>query len=273
MQCGSDYIFTFLRSRYINASGLARPSHIFSSVWSSIKGCYEDIRANSQWLIGKHSSLHFWNDNWLGSSISDQLGIPISLRKKLTAKISDFYVDDRWHFSDGFRSNFPHLCASIESVVFVHSDSDVYVFRPSRTGSTSCKIFYLFRCPNGSRVAWGKDLWRHYLPLARSLLMWRAIHDSLPTDDKLSKCGFQIVSRCHLCATAEESIDHLFSYCSFAVAVWQALGSMFDIRVASSIGFFNLFKSLWFTQLSSQLCALWRFGIIDVIHNLWYARN
>ena len=69
VQCGSDYIFTFLRSRYINASGLARPSHIFSSVWSSIKGCYEDIRANSQWLIGKHSSLHFWNDNWLGSSI------------------------------------------------------------------------------------------------------------------------------------------------------------------------------------------------------------
>ena len=57
------------------------------------------------------------------------------------------------------------------------------------------------------------------------------------------------------------------------VAVWQALGSMLDIRVASSIGFFNLFKSLWFAQLSSQLRALWRVGIIAVIHNLWYARN
>ena len=65
------FVFSFLRSRFLNAAHMPRTSHIYSSVWSSIKHCFIDIQDNSQWLASCNSNLNFWNDNWLGESISD----------------------------------------------------------------------------------------------------------------------------------------------------------------------------------------------------------
>ena len=158
MPCNQGFVFSFIRSRFLNAAHMPRTSHIYSSVWSSIKHCFIDIQDNSQWLASCNSNLNFWNDNWLRISISDQLAIPPSFRKNLKAKISDFYVQNSWHLPHQFKMAFPMLSADIENVTFSYSAEDSFVFRPSKNGQVSCKVFYHFYRPNGSRVAWGRDL-------------------------------------------------------------------------------------------------------------------
>ena len=160
--------------------------------------------------------MNFWNDNWLGESISDQLAIPPSFRKNLKAKISDFYVQNSWHLPHQFKMAFPMLSADIENVTFSYSAEDSFVFCPSKNGQVSCKVFYHFYRPNRSRVAWGRDLWRHYLPPSRSFLLWRAIHLALPTEDVLQQRGQIFPSRCCLCFAHSESLDHIFCSCLYA---------------------------------------------------------
>ena len=94
--------------------------------------------------IGFDLKLNFWNENWLGYSISEQIGIPTSFKKHLKMKISDIYFQDSWHLYQEFRLAYPNIYDDIDNMVFSYSSKDTYVFRPSRMGSMACKDFYHF---------------------------------------------------------------------------------------------------------------------------------
>ena len=72
-------------------------------------------------------------------------------------------------------------------------------------------------------MAWGRELWRHYLQPSCSLLCWRAFHQRLPTDDQLQRKGMILVSRCQLCSNAYETINHVLVSYPYAMALWNAL--------------------------------------------------
>ena len=267
------YFFSFLRSRFLYKSKVVRSSHINSSIWSSIKGCYAELLRQSQWVVYKHSSLNFWNDKWLDYVIADKIGIPLKIRNSLCASIFDLFQNNVWHLSRNFRSSFPDICSEIESLVFTHIPSDALIYYNSPNGSLSCKLFYMNCHRLSTKVIWGKELWRHYLPPARSFLAWRLLHGRIPTDDHLCARGFHLVSRCYLCVNQHESLDHTFSSCSYAVAVWTALASLFEVSLNFSSGFSALFHMAWSLKFSSQLRVLWRAGVLEAIHSIWYARN
>ena len=47
VHCDPSFVFNFLHSRFLNSALMARISHIYSSVWSSIKQSFKDIHNNS----------------------------------------------------------------------------------------------------------------------------------------------------------------------------------------------------------------------------------
>ena len=123
------------------------------------------------------------------------------------------------------------------------------------------------------KVAWSRNVWRHYLPPSRSFLSWRALHDKLPTMELLRRKGHQLASWCCLCCRGEDSLDHVFTKCPYATAIWFALGSLFDASFELSQGFLHLFKAARGVSFSSQISALWRVGIHNAIWSIWHARN
>lgn len=56
----------FWRDRFLGANRLPRRANFRSSMWCSIKNHVTSSYADSRWLIGDHSQVHFWLDNWLG---------------------------------------------------------------------------------------------------------------------------------------------------------------------------------------------------------------
>jgi len=64
-----------------------------------------------------------------------------------------------------------------------------------------------------------KKVWTQGLISKITFFMWLLDHNKLATIDKLKKKGMILPNRCHLCKEQEESINHIFVYCTFATRV------------------------------------------------------
>ena len=201
-------------------------------------------------ILNDYANLHTIN-NWLRESIMNQLDIPLSFQKKLKSQVTDFYFQNSGHLPYNFKIAYPILYADIENIVFSHFGEDSFIFHPTRNDEVSCKVFYEFYRPNCSKVAWGKDLWRHYLSLSCSFLVWRVIHATLPTDDILQHCGLIFPSHCRLCVADSKLIDHIFYSCPSVSSLWQALGKLFQVRLAIPSSFNDLFRTILFHHFST----------------------
>lgn len=68
----------------------------------------------------------------------------------------------------------------------------------------------MFRGEVGQKISWAKMILCMDIPSSKSLLSWRLIHDSLPTDNKMSDKGIHSCSMCTLCGKHQETAQHLF---------------------------------------------------------------
>ena len=96
----------------------------------------------------------------------------------------------------------------------------------SRTGKFSAAEGYMaiqaipWASPNPA--PW-KSLW-HYQSIPKiDHFIWTALHNAILTTDNLRRKGWEMPSRCPLCTSAEETVDHLFLFCDFTKDVWNAV--------------------------------------------------
>ena len=83
-----------LRNHFLYPSSLPEDTYFQSSMWSSIKHVYTNLRAEVRWLLGSTSKLNFWTDEWLVPSVTSQMNIAPSEQRNLYASISEFLVND-----------------------------------------------------------------------------------------------------------------------------------------------------------------------------------
>nr|KYP40487.1 hypothetical protein KK1_038175 [Cajanus cajan] len=58
--------------------------------------------------------------------------------------------------------------------------------------------------------SWAKVVWSRFFHPMRSSILWRLLHQKMPTDENMSARGVMIVSMCSICKVVVESSDHLF---------------------------------------------------------------
>lgn len=66
-------------------------------------------------------------------------------------------------------------------------------------------------------------IWDKAVPFKMAFMTWRAIHDKVLTNEKLSSWGIDGGTRCYCCSNSEvsETTEHLFCSGDLANAVWQ----------------------------------------------------
>ncbi|KAE8662818.1 hypothetical protein F3Y22_tig00113124pilonHSYRG00138 [Hibiscus syriacus] len=81
------------------------------------------------------------------------------------------------------------------------------------------------------KVCWNKLIWYPLHIPKHSLISWMALLNRLPTRDRLQKLGLCSESTCVNYCQDQESRDHLFSQCPFAVGLWKTVWQLNDITI------------------------------------------
>ncbi|KAK0572334.1 hypothetical protein LWI29_030054 [Acer saccharum] len=227
----------------------------------------------SRWLVGRHSKVRFWTDNWLGDPLINLIEDRSLLQPPLDSVVGDVYSDATgWDIPASFKASHPVVASEIEKVV-VSTDPDSLVWTCSLDGVVSCKSAYDSLSEVGSSVFWGKQIWASFIPPSRSVLIWRLFHGKIPTDIALRARGFISPSRCRFCCAAEEDLRHLFLDCFFVRGLWDAVSFTFGHKLKLDGTCLDLWQEAMRVVFSTQMQALWRVSIITVFWVVWFLRN
>lgn len=221
---------TLLRSRFLRQS-LPIGHYVKSSIWSGIRHTLDYVRNECCWLIGNGEKVHFWNDVWLDQSLSDLMNIPSLVRTKLNARVADFIIDNKWEIPNLICQNFLDVALKIQSVIIPKEETeDCLVWKKTENGLLTLKDAYTFFNNANQVVFWGKMIWKASIPPSRSFLIWRLLHNRVATDENLQKRGVTTVSICSLCLNCDESYEHLFLKCNYALEIWSWLSHMLKLK-------------------------------------------
>lgn len=191
--------------------------HIFSSVWSGFKHKYTEVLDNSSWNLGDGANINFWTDSWCGKPLVEEFSIDPGLHDNLSSTVNLFIEDAKWKIPQSLLQNFPNIQNIVEKVIIpVIAKDDEMLSKLSSNGELCFKNAYLFHCSHGQNIAWAKIIWNKCIPPSKSMMMWRRLHNKLPTDDIPGSRGCQFPSMCSLCSAQGESFQHLFFECSLA---------------------------------------------------------
>jgi hypothetical protein len=142
----------------------------------------------------------------------------------LTSTVSDYLVNGQWIFPQQLTQAFPNLVNMVNHVITpVVPAPDQLIWKHTDSGDLQLKDAYQFILHNFQELHWAKTIWNSDIPPSKSLLVWRLMHDKLPTDEKLSLRGCYLPSMCSICKRQAESTFHIFFECSYAVKTWSWL--------------------------------------------------
>ncbi|GJU44522.1 reverse transcriptase [Tanacetum coccineum] len=151
------------------------------------------------------------------------------------------------------------------------------------------KVFWSFdSLEKFSSMSFGKEMenssysdpvihlvWKFKGPPKAHLLCWQSIVGKLPTRYALLIIDIirQNQSRCPLCNSCTESVDHLIIHYKFALSIWFALISCWDCNWVIPRNTRTL-VSWWMDMAKVKKCKeVWQTTFFSVVWHIWDARN
>jgi hypothetical protein len=148
---------------------------------------------------------------------------------------------------------------------------DQLIWKHSKFGDLPLKEAYSFKLQQAQEYKWAKLIWNADVPPSKSILVWRLMHQKVPTDENLMLRGCQILSICNLCLNTVESSFHLFFACPYAIRIW----SWFATAINSALQF-TCMEDMWDIcdrNWSSQCKVVIIVALVNLLNTIWYARN
>jgi ribonuclease HI len=259
-----------LKDRVIRGNKIIH-HHISSSIWSSIKEEFSVIAANSIWLLGNGQNINFWNDNWCGTTLADFFNLPAHISQHLTSTVSDYIVNGAWSFPPQLLQQFNFSSIIHRVIIPYDGPNDQLLWIHTDSGDLQLKDAYCFKFQQFQELPWAKLIWSSDIPPSKSLLVWRLMHDKVPTDEQLIRRGCYMPSMCSLCFKQAESTFHLFFDCSFAIALWSWLANCLNISLqfTSMEDMWKIPELQWSPQAKITIIA----AIINLLNSIWNMRN
>ncbi|GAU12289.1 hypothetical protein TSUD_141970 [Trifolium subterraneum] len=248
-----------LRSRFFRNSSPINHA-ISSSIWSSLKNVLHLVNDHSIWQIGNGSSISFWDDNWLSYKLKDLIldPLPDSISHLMDVKVAEVVHNQVWALPDTFKQQFPTIACDIHAISLPSTpEPDNLVWKDSISGELTFKDAYSCDMQPPQCKGWTKLIWKLFIPPAKSLVIWRIMHNVIATDDNLIKRGFTVVSCCSLCGSSYKTTTHLFLCCPFIIQYWNWLSSLLGmpLDLSNFDSLLGMCKRGWSPRLHDLIIA------------------
>ncbi|KAL8485829.1 hypothetical protein ACS0TY_027932 [Phlomoides rotata] len=121
-----------------------------------------------------------------------------------------------------------------------------------------------------------KRLWKSFAPRRYQAIIWKLLHNRMPTKDRLQRIGIIPASEattCALCGEEKETAIHLFLFCSFAREVWSKIQGWLGITMVPhytpSINFLQFGEIMGQGEKEKIISTIW----VCTNWVLWNCRN
>ncbi|XP_062013933.1 uncharacterized protein LOC133730332 [Rosa rugosa] len=261
-----------VRTRFLNEDFQPLKSFKKSSVWLGLKKVWPTFFNSLQWCVGNGRKISFWFDNWLGEPLASTIGVAGAI--PLQAKLHEFIVDSNWVLPEDFIASFPQVAGKIKQIALpVEDTTDSLLWPGSSSGVLTAKEAFTFFSSHIDRRNWGQVIWNKAIQPRKSLVVWKALHGRLLTDDALQRRGFSLPSCCSFCGSHAESYTHLLLHCPQIVPLWKWICLLFS----HSFSPWNTLEEVFFGDFASTLSKhkrqLWFLVIGNLIWYIWITRN
>ncbi|XP_058776262.1 uncharacterized protein LOC131650572 [Vicia villosa] len=148
---------------------------------------------------------------------------------------------------------------------------DTFVWKSVENGTLTIKHAYSFITNSVPQGEWSQFPWDIDTGPAHCMIVWRLLHNRLPTDDNLAVCGLQSPSICSLCLEDAESSKHLFFNYSFASKTWTWLSCNLQLpfTINKLEDCIKILKDSW----NPQALAVIKASFAHTISQIWQTRN
>ncbi|KAK2367272.1 putative mitochondrial protein [Trifolium repens] len=269
----------FPKHQFLQAKKGNRPSYSWQSIqqasWILKKGCY--------WLVGNGKNINIWEDRW----ISPKDGNTTWSTKPTTSNlehVSDLidHTSQQWN-SQLISQNFiPIEADNILKLPLTNtSEDDLICWQGTKDGHYTVRSGYNAQMEwaittsaqaqpsnllQGAHI-WNK-LWKIEAPPKQLHLLWRILHNAIPTKINLLNRGIMCDSMCPMCYREPETTNHIFQQCEWARQVWFGC----PLTITTSNVQTQSFPD-WLSYMlinSTKECMQ---TISTVIYSIWIARN
>jgi hypothetical protein len=151
----------------------------------------------------------------------DLLQLDSEFHAHLQGKVSEVIVNGGWLLPSALR-DFGDIQSRLNSLHLPTGHlPDVLVWAHASDGFLTSKMALSFLHPTSTLLPWAEHIWCPAVPPSHSFIFWRLHNGKMPTEENLRAQGCIVVSIFTLCLSADESLDHLFLRCPFALNLWN----------------------------------------------------
>lgn len=188
--------------------------------------------------------------------------------------VSSFIHSGKWQIPSWFRHQFPLQSLSISNITLPISPSqpDVLMWPASHNGDITFSDAYKFYSPHYAEE-WTDLLWHSHFPPRISSTVWKITHNRISTQDNLQKRGKITASRCDMCLSSSETVNHLFLRCNFAARLWKWIWDTFNIPSTTPHSISDLWNMIRKLKFSPQIRQLLISCCLICLYALWDTRN
>ncbi|KAK6782008.1 hypothetical protein RDI58_019804 [Solanum bulbocastanum] len=263
----------FLRAKYCQRSNPISKKWDTgeSQAWKLMMRNKHTVENHIQWKIRDGSS-SFWWDNWLG--VGPLAQYTTDSNRFNNDRISDFMQDGQWKMRKVLQlapQQHVHRILAMQ-IQLQHGQKDQAVWKLNTNGNFSVSSAWNIIRETRNKTKINANTWQKYIPFKCSFLLWRAIRNKLPTNEKLANFGVE-PNNCYCCSSpGADTIEHTFNTGNFAMRVWKHFAVSLGIAT-NYLPLRNMIMRWWSATYNNEAHKLILQAIpIFICWNLWKNR-
>jgi hypothetical protein len=285
-----------LKAKYFG-SGKWGCNQLASVWWRDVwKSCFDvGVDSYDVWFekgvvrkVGEGNEVLFWKELWVGTELlknSFHKLFHLSVQKNCLINEMGVWREDSWVWEFRWRRRLSsreevllrELRLVLDTVMLTCGCPDQYRWRADPSGVYSVRSAYdmILDCVVEDDAVF-RLLWAVNVPSNYTVFGWRLLADRLQTKVNLQRRhilpdGSDL--SCPMCGLAEETVDHLFFSCKFALQLWYRLYFWLGVFTCCPGDRRNHFQQHVAFSLSSKQNVWWRSVWLAVVWGIWVSRN
>ncbi|XP_065857483.1 uncharacterized protein [Euphorbia lathyris] len=171
---------------------------------------------------------------------------------------SDELIEQDWHV--------------VKQIQIYPNERDRIVWKGNNKGQFTVATAYKALMPTQVIVGWWKVVWGHQFIPRHSFILWIALKNRLNVKTRIAVWANLINQLCCLCGQEEETVPHLFFYCSVSGSVWMEISGKCD--VPNNLPWRKLISWLSRNAAGKSLkSSIRRVAFAATVYWVWLTRN